>query len=39
MHLALACRAKGIMLTAAMNDSLREVFEPIGTSGLFSPAP
>ena len=39
MHLALACRAKGIMLTAAMNDTLREVFEPIGTSGLFSPAP
>ena len=39
MHLAMACRAKGIMLTAAMNDTLQQVFEPIGTSGLFSPAP
>jgi anti-anti-sigma factor len=39
MHLALGCRAKGIMLTAAMNDTLRQVFEPVGISGLFSPAP
>lgn len=39
MHLAMACRAKGIMLTASMNDALRQVFEPIGMSGLFSPAP
>lgn len=39
MHLALACRSKGIMLTASMNDMLRRVFEPIGVSGLFSPAP
>ena len=39
MHLALACRSKGIMLTASLNETLRQIFEPIGMSGLFSPAP
>jgi anti-anti-sigma factor len=39
MHLALACRSKGIMLTARLNDTLAQIFEPIGMSGLFTPAP
>jgi anti-anti-sigma factor len=39
MHLALACRSKGIMLTASLNDTLAQIFEPIGMSGLFTPAP
>jgi anti-anti-sigma factor len=36
MHLALACRAKGILLTACMNETLRRVFDPIGVSSLIS---
>lgn len=39
MHLALACRTKGIVLTASMNDTLRRVFDPIGLGSLISLRP
>lgn len=39
MHVALACRSKGVTLSASFNETLRQVFAPIGVDSLISLAP
>ncbi len=39
MHVVLACRSKGIVLTAGLNETLRRVFDPIGVGALISVNP
>ena len=36
MHIAFACRSRGIVLTARMNETLRRIFDPIGVGQLIT---
>lgn len=36
MHAALACRAKGILLTASANDWLRRILDSVGVASLIT---